>query len=144
MLNQHYRALENLYLSAPINTIFPPTIEVSDRRAEISLEVKPEYCHSGKALHGSVYFKLLDDSSAFAAYSCGGEFMMLTKSYTVDFMRPVLNGRVTAIGEVTRIDGRKHFTESVLYDAQGKVAAKGHGLFLPGRIKFTELETYVP
>ncbi|HQS58823.1 MAG TPA: hypothetical protein PLU16_08135 [Gallionellaceae bacterium] len=57
----HFKQLERMYLAAPINTIFPPKITVSEAVAEIQIYVKPEYFHSAGAVHGSVIFKLLDD-----------------------------------------------------------------------------------
>lgn len=38
--DDHLRRLERMYLIAPINQIFKPSIKVSKKRAEIEMEVK--------------------------------------------------------------------------------------------------------
>ena len=138
----HYRALEAMYVSAPINAIYPPEIEISDRQAIISIEVKPEYFHSMGALHGSVYFKLLDDSAALAAASINEANPMLTVTFTTQIKRPVSKGRVKAVGKVVRIEGAKSYLESVMYDDTGQEIATGGGLFLPAKVSLSEVESY--
>ena len=66
---EHYTALERMYLSAPINSFYSPEIWISHGEAEIAIPVKPEFFHAAAAVHGSVYFKLLDDAAFFAANS---------------------------------------------------------------------------
>ena len=68
-IEAHYRALEKMYLSAPINSIYEPRISVSHERAEITIDVKESLFHAAGAVHGSVYFKMLDDAAFFAANS---------------------------------------------------------------------------
>ena len=139
---EHYRALEAMYKSAPINALYPPEIEISDRQAIISIEVKPEYFHSMGALHGSVYFKLLDDSAALAAASINEANPMLTVSFTTELKRPVSKGRVKAVGKVVRVEGAKMFLESVMYDDNNQQIATGSGLFLPAKVSLSEVESY--
>ena len=82
MNNKHYRALEKMYLLGPINAIYSPNIEISARKATISIEVKPEYFHALGSMHGAVYFKLLDDSAAFAVASINDKHPMFTASFS--------------------------------------------------------------
>lgn len=65
---EHYRRLENMYSRAIINDLDDPVISVKDRQAEITMPVKDAFFHSAGALHGSVYFKILDDAACFAAW----------------------------------------------------------------------------
>ena len=64
----HYRKLERMYLSAPVNDIVYKgiTIEISDGKAELSLQIDPKFFHAANAIHGSVYFKMLDDAAFIA------------------------------------------------------------------------------
>ena len=142
MNNDHYRALEKMYLLAPINEIYPPIIEVSDRETTISIEVKPEYFHAIDAMHGSVYFKLLDDSASLAANSINEEYLMLTASFTTKISKPVSKGRVKATGKVVKIDGARIYVESVMYDEEDNEIAKGNGLFLPSKIMWADVQRY--
>ena len=142
MSDTHYRSLENMYLSAPINTIFPPTIVVAKEAATITLAIKPDYFNAANAIHGAVYFKLLDDSAVFAASSYQSEFVVLTASFTTDISKPVSKGLVTAVGKVVKVDGKKLYAESIMYNEQGDEVAKGHGLFLPSKMRFKDLDCY--
>ena len=66
--NNHFRALENMYAAAPINRIFLPKMTVSEGEAVIEIELFKQYHHCGGAVHGSVYFKMLDDSAFLAVW----------------------------------------------------------------------------
>ena len=142
MNNEHYRALEKMYLLAPINEIYPPTIEVSYREATISIKVKPEYFHVLGSMHGSVYYKFLDDSAAFAAAFVIEEHPMVTASFATEISKPVSRGRVRATGKVVKIEGAKIYAESVMYDEDDKEIAKGNGLFLPVKITLADVQAY--
>ena len=79
--NQHYIKLQNMYLTgAHINTALYETINlaVGEERASITLEVSSKYFHAAGAMHGSVYFKLLDDAAFFAAQSLVDDVFILT------------------------------------------------------------------
>jgi acyl-coenzyme A thioesterase PaaI-like protein len=65
----HFRKLENMYLGAPISRLYQPTIRISEGLAEIAIPVAPAFFHAAGALHGSVYFKVLDDACFFAVAS---------------------------------------------------------------------------
>ena len=64
-MSDHHRKLEAMYLGGPINAFYRPTIAVSDGEAVIEMDVRPEFWHAASAMHGSVYFKLLDDAAFF-------------------------------------------------------------------------------
>ena len=59
----HYRRLEHMYRAAPANEYFRPEIRIDDGTAEVRLTVRPDFFHAANAVHGSVYFKLLDDAT---------------------------------------------------------------------------------
>ena len=96
--NYHFRALENMYAAAPINKIYEPTLTVSKGAAEIKIELSEQYHHSGGAVHGSVYFKMLDDAAFFAANSYETEVFVLTTSFTIYLTRPVSEDRTGDAG----------------------------------------------
>ena len=58
----HFRALENTYLSAPINRFYSPTINDADGEASIEIAITEDLFHAAGAIRGSVYFKVLDDA----------------------------------------------------------------------------------
>src|SRR4051812_23261804 len=81
--DDHYRRLERMYAVAPINRFFEPVLHVTEGRAEISVPVKPEFFHAARAIHGSVYFKALDDAAFFAANSLVTDVFVLTVSFNL-------------------------------------------------------------
>src|SRR5262245_26751423 len=97
---EHFRKLENMYRSAPINRLYEPTITVGEGTAEIVIPVSPTFFHAAGALHGSVYFKVLDDACFFAVSSIVEDVFVLTTSFTTYITRPVTSGRLVARGRV--------------------------------------------
>lgn len=79
----HFRRLERMYLKANINTscFDSTTIRISSEKAEIGLTISEKYFHALGAIHGSVYFKLLDDAAFFAVNSVVQDAFVLTKSF---------------------------------------------------------------
>ncbi len=63
---EHFRKLERMYSLAPINRYFNPKILVDAGYAEICIPIRPEFHHAANAVHGSVYFKAMDDAAFFA------------------------------------------------------------------------------
>jgi acyl-coenzyme A thioesterase PaaI-like protein len=80
--DSHFVALENMYLAAPINEFYDPRIQVSEAAATAEIELAKRFFHSAATVHGSVYFKMLDDAAFFAANSLEREFFVLTTSFT--------------------------------------------------------------
>jgi acyl-coenzyme A thioesterase PaaI-like protein len=60
----HFRALERLYASAPINRLFPSRLHIPvPGEARIEFDVAPAYFHAAGATHGTLYFKMMDDAA---------------------------------------------------------------------------------
>ncbi len=133
----HYRKLENMYLAAPINAFYSPGIRISHGEAEITIPVKPEFFHAAAAVHGSVYFKLLDDAAFFAVNSLIEEHFALTASFTTYLLRPISEGTMKATGKVVYAGARSFIAESVVVDGDGKEIARGSGNFVMSKIKLT-------
>lgn len=136
---EHHRRLERIYLAAPVNRLYEPTIRVGDGTAEIGIAVDPAHFHGGGALHGSVLFKLLDDAAFFAAGSKVRDELVLTASFSVHFLRPVREGRLTATGRLVSRGRQLLVAEAVVRDDRGREAARGSGTFLPGGISLDAL-----
>lgn len=134
---EHCRRLEQLYLAAPINAFYSPTIWISEGEAEITVQVKPEFFHAADAVHGSVYFKLLDDAAFFAVNSLIEEHFALTASFTTYLLRPISEGSMKATGKVVYKGARSFIAEAVVVDGEGKEIARGSGSFVASKIKLT-------
>ena len=139
----HWRALEGLYASAPINALFDSALEVQgEGRAQIVFTVDPRFYHAAGAAHGTIYFKMLDDAAFYAANTLVTDKFLLTTSFNLHFSRPVKSGRVIAEGRW--ISGRRRVlvAESRLVDAEGEEIGRGTGTFQRSRIALSGLPGY--
>lgn len=55
----HWRGLERIYLAAPINRNLNPSMIIGDGICTVSMSISD----SANALHGSIYFKILDEAA---------------------------------------------------------------------------------
>lgn len=139
MRSDHYRKLERMYLQSNINTSIynTTTCIISKGKAEIGLSIEPKYFHALHAIHGSVYFKLLDDAAFFAVNSVVEDVFVLTKSYSIHFKRPVTGGRLVARGELKK-EGEYAFEATAeLLDESGKAVGFGSGEFVKSKVALT-------
>jgi uncharacterized protein (TIGR00369 family) len=132
---EHFRRLERLYLSAPTNEYYRPEIRIGEGRAEVAVRVRPEFFHAADAVHGSVYFKLLDDAAYFAVNSLVDDVLVLTAQFNLYLVRPVTAGEMRATGRVVHASRRLFVAESELVDGRGKPVARGSGTFLRSEIR---------
>jgi uncharacterized protein (TIGR00369 family) len=134
MNSDHFRKLENMYLGAPINRLYAPTITVGEGTAEIAITVSASFFHSAGAVHGSVYFKLLDDACFFAASSEVEDVFVLTTSFTTYMTRPVTSGQLVCRGRVVHSGKSPLLAEAQVVGTDGKEVGRGNGAFMRSRI----------
>jgi len=127
---EHWRKLERMYASAPVNAHFGPTLRVGDGEAHLAFPVRPEFFHGGGSLHGCVAFKALDDAAVFAVASLVRDFLVVTASFQIYLLRPVADGEVRATGRVVSRSRRLFVAESEATDDRGRVLARGSGTFV--------------
>ena len=137
---QHYRKLEKMYLQANINTKIydTTTVKISEGLSEIGLTISEKYFHALGAIHGSVYFKLLDDAAFFAVNSLVKDAFVLTTSFNINLVRPINSGIIKAIGKIKFKSRNLYVAESILYSEDGKEIGFGTGNFAKSNIALTE------
>jgi uncharacterized protein (TIGR00369 family) len=140
---EHFRKLERMYHGAPINVYFQPTLRVSNGTAELQMAVKPEFFHAAHAVHGSVYFKALDDAAFFAVNSLVTDVFVLTASYNIYLTRPVTAGVLRASGRVVHRSRTLFLAEAELFDGEERHVARGSGSFMRSTIALTPDVGYV-
>ncbi|RMF61897.1 MAG: PaaI family thioesterase [Calditrichaeota bacterium] len=131
----HFRNLENVYLSARCNEYYQPRIRISEGEAEIEIDVEEKYFHAANAVHGSVYFKMLDDAAYFAVNSLVPDVFVLTVSFHLHLLRPISRGTMRAVGKAYFTSKQLYAGESVLLDDRGREIARGNGLFALSKMK---------
>lgn len=144
-MNEHYRKLERMYLSAPINNQLYKgiSITISKESAEIGLDIQPIYFHAANSIHGSVYFKLLDDAAFFAINSIVEDVFVYTVSFNTHLLRPISKGTIKAVSKLKFKSNNLFIAESTLYDGRGKVAGFGTGNFMKSKIALTSEIGYI-
>ena len=139
----HYRALENLYASAPINALFASQLSVTGRgTARIEFEVDERVYHAAGAAHGTIYFKMLDDAAFYAANSLVTDRFLLTTGFNLHFTAPIRTGKVAAEGRWISGKRRVFVAEARLVDSDGEEIGRGTGTFMRSRIALAGLPGY--
>lgn len=139
----HWRALEGLYRSAPVNRLFASDLEITgEGRSRINFTVDQDCYHAAGAAHGTIYFKMLDDAAFYAANTLVSDRFLLTTSFNLHFTKPVKAGDVIAEGRW--ISGRRRVlvAESRLIDSQGDEIGRGTGTFMRSHIALSSLSGY--
>ena len=131
---EHYARLVRTCLDCPTNEYYRPRLHIEEGRARMEVDVREDLFHAANAVHGSHYFKCLDDAAFFAANSLVRDVFLLTASFTVNLMRPVSAGTLIAEGRVVNVSKRMFWADSVLRDAEGRQLGRGTGTFLRSQI----------
>lgn len=139
----HHRALESLYAAAPINTLYDSRLTIVEPGvARIAFTLDDRHFHAAGAVHGTAYFKMLDDAAFYAANSLVSDRFLLTTAFNLLFTRPLGPGPVVAEGRWVSGQRRVLIAEARLIDAGGEEAARGTGTFMKSRIALAGLPGY--
>jgi uncharacterized protein (TIGR00369 family) len=139
----HYRALEALYASAPVNRLFKSRLEIpGEGHARIRFTVDGTVHHAAGAAHGTIYFKMLDDAAFYAANSLVSDRFLLTTAFNLHFTKPIRAGEVIAEGRWISGKRRVFIAESHLIDGEGEEIGRGTGTFMRSHIALSGLAGY--
>ena len=138
----HYHRLSQMFVNAPINKLYKPEINISDGECTIELPPSPDFFHAGKTLHGSVYFKMLDDAAYFAIQSQVTDYFILTSSFSIHFIRPIGLEKITAKGTIISRTKSVYTGEAKLYNEAGKLVGHGSGSFMKSSLAIEQAEGY--
>ncbi len=139
----HFRALESLYVQAPVYGLFRSKLEIVEAGfARIRFEVEEGLFHAAGAAHGTLYFKMMDDAAFYACNSMVSDRFLLTTAFNLNFTRPLKSGPVTAEGRWASGRRRVLVGDARLIDAGGEEAARGTGTFMRSHIPLSSLDGY--
>ncbi len=126
----HFRKLERMYHRSPCNDDLDVTLSIVDEgEAEIRLGVDECDHHAAGGVHGTYYFKALDDATFFAANSIVEDVFVLTTDVHLQLTRPVTDGELRATATVVNAHPRQLIADGVLHDEDGRQLARGTGTF---------------
>jgi uncharacterized protein (TIGR00369 family) len=132
--DNHYKRLEHMYLNAPCNEFYEPKIKIKKGVAEITIPIREEFFHAAGATHGSVYFKAMDEAAFFAVNSLIEDTFVLTVNFNVQLIRPIVTGKMKAVGKVLYLSNKYYFAESIVYDSEDREIAHGTGNYVKSTI----------
>ena len=142
MQEQHFKKLENMYHAAPFQELIKSKLKISEGEAELEMEIDPILHHAADAIHGFVYFKMMDDVAIFAANSLEKNFFLLTSSFNLYFLRPVQSGKIRGVGKVVSRTKTQYIAEAVIYNDENKEIGRGSGAFAMSRKPFADVPGY--
>ena len=139
----HFRALEALYRSAPINDGFDSDLEIVEAGlARIRFQIEERHFHAAGAAHGTLYFKMMDDAAFYACNSRVSDRFLLTTAFNLMFTKPLRPGPAVAEGRWISGKRRVLIGEARLIDSDGEEAARGTGTFMRSSIPLAGLPGY--
>ena len=94
-----------------------------------------ELFHAAGAMHGALYFMMLDNAAFFAVNSLVEDVFVLTTTFTTYLTRPVSGGTLTAVGKVVNRNRTQFIAEAVVRDGNGKEIGRANGLFVRSAIQ---------
>jgi acyl-CoA thioesterase len=101
-------------------------VEISREKVVMSLEMQEKLQQPYKLLHGGATASLIDTAMAFAVVtSIGAEEKATTVDLTVQYLRPVTEGKVFCTAKVVRAGKRLVFLSAEVANEQGKLTATG-------------------
>jgi uncharacterized protein (TIGR00369 family) len=106
---------------------------LAEDRSVVSLPSIPDTFEGPTGyLHGGIIATLLDETMSKAVRASG--FTAMTRHMEVDYQRPVPSAAPLRLeGRVIRTEGRKHWADAKILNAEGTVLAHGKGLFIEVR-----------
>ncbi|GAA4031341.1 hypothetical protein GCM10022281_08600 [Sphingomonas rosea] len=141
----HFRGLEQLYASAPINGLFRSALRLDEAGvSRIDFTVAPDSFHAAGAAHGTLYFKMLDDAAFYAANSLVSDRFLLTTAFNLHFTKPLREGPAHAEGRWVSGRRRVFVAEARIVDSSGEECARGTGTFMRSHIALAGLAGYRP
>ena len=138
----HFQGLIDIYQAAPINEFYRPVMFLEDRKSQIEIDVTDKMYHTFGFMHGSVYFKMLDDAAYFASHTIEKEFFLLTVDFRIDFTRPFRSGRIIAHGIVQHVGKKDILARADVYDTKDRILATGVGRFTRSNMSLNDLKPY--
>ena len=98
--------------------------EISPGTATLSLRVRRELTQNHGVVHGGAIASIVDTATAFAIISLlEPAEIVTTVDLAISFLRPVTQGRLTAIAKVIRAGRRLFVVSADVFDAQTKLIA---------------------
>jgi acyl-CoA thioesterase len=97
--------------------------DISRGTATLGLTVRKELTQNHGVVHGGAIASLIDTATAFAIISLlAPKDRVTTVDLTISYLRPLTEGRITAVAKVVRAGRRLFVVSAEVFDDDGKLA----------------------
>jgi uncharacterized protein (TIGR00369 family) len=106
-------------------TIGARIVEVEPGRVVVELDVHAGHRHEGGVVQGGVITQIADAAMGMSLMTEQGEGLSNTTiELKINFLRPVVEGRLRAVGRVVEMRNTLLFSEADVLDADGRLVAR--------------------
>jgi acyl-CoA thioesterase len=98
--------------------------DIGNGTATLGLTVRKELTQNHGVVHGGAIASLIDTATAFAIISqLASKERVTTVDLTISYLRPITEGRITAVAKVVRSGRRLFVVSAEVFDNDGKLTA---------------------
>ena len=106
--------------------------EAEPGRVVLELEAGPQHRHGGGVVQGGVITQIADAAMGMSLATMQEDHIWNTTiELKINFLRPVVSGRVRAIGRVVQMRQTLLFGEADVLDEQGRLVARASSTCMP-------------
>jgi len=106
--------------------------ESESGRVVLELEAGPQHRHGGGVVQGGVITQIADAAMGMSLATLQEDGMWNTTiELKINFIRPVVSGRIRAVGRVVAMRQTLLFSEADVVDEQGRLVAKASSTCMP-------------
>ncbi len=132
---QNDRRAKELLAAAPdgwMKTLGARITEAEPGRVVLELEAGPEHRHGGGVVQGGVITQIADAAMGMSLATLQEDGMWNTTiELKINFIRPVISGRIRAVGRVVEMKRTLLFSEADVLDSNGRLVAKATSTCMP-------------
>lgn len=132
---QNVRRAKGLLTAAPdgwMKTLGARITESEPGRVVLELEAGPEHRHGGGVVQGGVITQIADAAMGMSLATLQEDGVWNTTiELKINFIRPVVSGRIRAVGRVVEMKQTLLFSEADVLDEQGRVVARASSTCMP-------------
>ena len=106
--------------------------EAQPGRVVLELEAGPEHRHGGGVVQGGVITQIADAAMGMSLGTLQEDGLWnTTVELKINFIRPVISGRIRAVGRVVEMKKTLFFSEADVLDEQGRLVARASSTCMP-------------
>jgi uncharacterized protein (TIGR00369 family) len=115
-----------------METLGARIVEAEPGRVVLELPVGPQHRHGGGVVQGGVITQIADAAMGMSLGTLQEDGMWnTTVELKINFLRPVLEGRLRAIGRVIEMKQTLFFSEADVVDERGRLIARASSTCMP-------------